>query len=123
MTAEARRAQIKLAEFVQAVQSGQWSKAATFLSSRVTPAERQQLITGPWMRRTGRRDFSVLLYMSRIEIRTLAFRNTSARLRILPLTWERQRGQPYGVYDVPMVRENNRWTVNLHPERRAAQAR
>jgi hypothetical protein len=123
MTAEARRAQIRLAMFIQAVQSGQWARAATYLSRQVGPAERQQLIAGTWLRRTSRRDFSVLLYMTRIEIRTVSFRGTNARLRILPLTWEHKRGQPFGVYDVPMVRENNRWTLNIHPETRAARAR
>lgn len=123
MTAEARRAQIRLAAFIEAVQASQWTRATTYLSRQVSPAERQQLIAGTWLRRKSRRDFSVLLYMPRIEIRTVSFRGTNARLRILPLTWEQKRGQPYGVYDVPMVRENNRWTLNIHPETRAARAR
>src|SRR5439155_2410230 len=86
MTVEARRAQIRLAMFIQAVQAGQWTRAATYLSRRVSAAERQQLIAGTWLRRTSRRDFSVLLYMPRIEIRTVSFRGANARLRILPLT-------------------------------------
>src|SRR5439155_19303411 len=62
-TAEARRAQIRLAGFIQAVQEGKWPRAVTFLSRRVTAPERQQLITGPWLRRTGRANWAARLYM------------------------------------------------------------
>ena len=114
-SAEARRAQIRLATFIHAVQTGAWARAATYLSARVSPAERQKLVAGPWLRPAGRSDFANLLYMPRIEIRTLAFAPDQARLRVLPYQWERTRGQAYGVWEVNMLRENGRWLLNIHP--------
>jgi hypothetical protein len=114
-TLEPRRAQIRLATFIHAVQIGSWARAATCLSSRVTPAERQRLVSGPWLRPAGRNDFANLLYMPRIEIRTISFEPDQARLRVLPYRWEHTRGQAYGVWDVTMLREGGRWLLNIHP--------
>lgn len=119
-TFEPRRAQLRLAQFINAIQAGNYKGATAYLSRRVSAAERQQLVTGPWLRKTRRNDFNVLLYMPQIEIRTISFRTTQARLRILPRTFEKTRGQAFGIWDIPMVLENNRWMLNIHPDKAVA---
>jgi hypothetical protein len=114
-SAEPRRAQLRVAGFLQAVQTGNWSRAVTFLSRRVPATERQQLLRGPWLRRTSRNDFAALVYMPQVEIRTMSFAGTRALMRVQPFGWERTRGQAYGVWSVPMVRENNQWMLEIHP--------
>jgi hypothetical protein len=114
-TYEPRRAQIRLAAFIHSVQTGNWARATTYLSRQVNATERRQMLTGAWLRPKRRDDFSVLLYMPRIEIRTVSIAPSRARLRVLPLTWEKTAGQPIGVWEVMMLRENNRWMLNIHP--------
>lgn len=122
-TTEARRAQIRLAGFIYCVQRSDWKKAATYLSRQVTAAERAQLLNGPWLRRTRRNDFAVLFYMPEIDIRTLAFQPPTAKLRLQSRYFEKVRGQAFGIWDIPMVREGNKWMLNIHPDTKTAQAK
>lgn len=119
-SAQARSAQLRLAAFINAVQAGNWTRARTYLSSRVTTAERQQLGGGTWLRPTSRNDPSTLVYMPQIEIRTVAFAGTTATMRVMPAAWEKTRGKAFGVWSVPMIKESKGWMLDIHPDRKAA---
>jgi hypothetical protein len=117
-SAQARSAQLRLAAFIIAVQGGNWARARTYLSSRVTTAERQQLGGGTWLRPTSRNDPSTLVYMPQIEIRTAAFAGTTATMRVMPSAWVKTRGTAFGVWSVPMIKEAKGWMLDIHPDRK-----
>lgn len=117
-SAQARSAQVRLAAFINAVQASNWVKARTYLSSRVTSAERQQLGGGTWLKPMSRNDPANLVYMPQVEIRTVAYTGTTATMRVLPYGWEKERGKIFGAWSVPMIREQNGWMLDIHPARR-----
>ncbi len=120
---EPRRAQIRLALFIKAVQAKDWRRAVSYLSARVGTADRQRMLTGEGLYPRSRDDFARLLHLPKLEIRTVAFTATRGRFRMLSAQQRSDRGTPFGFVDFWMERENNRWMVNYRPPARRASAR
>lgn len=118
---ESLRAESRLAQFVRALQEGRRAKAATYLSSRVGPDARRALVEKRWLpARVGARgEFNQLLFWRDIQIRTQRVHGERRDLvispRRIPFNFQRRKGRPTGILEVPMLKEQGQWWVDLRP--------
>jgi hypothetical protein len=119
---ESLRAESRLALFVRALQQGRRQKASEFLSSRVGPEPRQALIEKRWLpAKVGAKgDFNQLIFWPDIQIHTQRIRGARRDLvispRRIPFYLQRHKGRPTGILEVPMVKEQGQWWVDLRPD-------
>lgn len=123
---EMQNAQIRLSSFIRALQVGKRARAASFLSSRVSPAERQGLIEKSWLRYEPKNRGNVLqvLYWPDLQIHTQKVYPDAVDLavvsRSIPFklkTKEKRAARPSGIVKVRMRKEQGEWRVELHPPR------
>jgi hypothetical protein len=119
---ESLRAESRLALFVRALQQGRRQKASEYLSSKVGPEARQALIEKRWLpAKVGAKgDFNQLLFWHDIQIHTQRVRGSRRDLvispRQIPFYLQRHQGRPTGILEVPMVKEQGQWWVDLRPD-------
>lgn len=126
---ESLRAETRLALFVKALQQGRRQKASEFLSSKVGPEARQALIEKRWLPAkvgaTG--DFNQLIFWPDIQIHTQRVRGARRDLvispRQIPFYLQRHKGHPTGILEVPMIKEQDQWWVDLRPNSRSAKSK
>lgn len=121
---EMQDAQKRLSSFIRALQVGQRARAASFLSSRVSEAERQGLIQKAWLRYDpkDRRSVSQVLYWPDLQIHTQRVYPEAVDLavvsRAIPfLLKNKKAARPSGVVKVRMRKEQGEWRVEMHPPR------
>lgn len=116
---ESLRAEVRLVQFIRALQRGQRQKAAGFLSSRVSAKGREDLIAKRWLpaRVGGKGDFNQLFFWRDIQIRTQRIRGDRRYLvvspRRIPFTLGKKSRNTIGVMEVPMLKEQGQWWVDL----------
>jgi hypothetical protein len=123
---EMQQAQIRLSSFIRALQVGQRARAASFLSNRVSAAERDGLIKKSWLRFEPKDRGNVLqvLYWPDLQIHTQKVYPEAVDLavvsRSIPFklkTKEKRAARPSGIVKVRMRKEQGEWRVELHPPR------
>jgi len=113
-----RAAEARLALFIQSLQLGRRARAVDFLSSRVSAPERQALLEKRWLRNdfTSRKDFTQVLFLPDLQVRTAAIRPDRAECYVTPRTAGSKKSKvPVGYLRVPMHFEQGQWRVELHP--------
>jgi hypothetical protein len=113
----------RLAVFIRSLQQGRRQKAASLLSSRVTPQAREDLIAKRWLpARVGPQEgFGQIFFWRDIQIYTYAIARTGDRRSLLVgprkilFAPGRKKRPGTGVVEVPMVKERGDWWVDLRP--------
>ena len=116
---EYQAAETRLALFIRALQRGNRLRAAGFLSSRVTAAERRALVENRWLRKeTGRRgSFEQILFVPDLSIRTRSVYRDTVKLAVIPRKMYRKKQARFvGIMEVRMRKEGGKWWVELRPD-------
>jgi hypothetical protein len=117
-SAEYHAAQTTLSRFITALQQGRRAKAASFMSSRVTPAERDAMVQKKWLRYDPKDRKSVvqILYWRDLQIHTQRIYKEGADMAVVSRTIAlkpKPKGAPSGVLKVRMRKEGGDWRVEL----------
>jgi hypothetical protein len=126
---EVYEAQKRLASFITALQRGHRLKAASYMSSRVSQAERDAMVRKEWLRYdpTDRQNLMQVLYWRDLQIHTQRLFKEGVDLAVVSRTIAlkpKKGGAPSGVLEVRMRKEDGEWRVELHPStRKQANAR
>ena len=125
--AEYQAAEVRLAQFIRALQRDRRQRAAQLLSSRVTAEERRALLEGRWLSRAaGRNAFEQVLFLPDLQIRTREIQPNSVKLTVIPRVFKPKKQKtagPTGYLEVRMRKERGKWWVEMHPEQRLSNAR
>lgn len=121
--AEYQGAQTTLSRFITALQQGRRARAASFMSSRVTQAEREALIQKKWLTYDPKDRGNVMqvLYWRDLQIHTQRVYKDAAVLAVVSRTIAlkpKPKGAPSGLLKVRMRKEGGDWRVELHPPKR-----
>lgn len=123
---EMEAAQKRLSRFIWALQVGQRVKATSFLSSRVTEAERQGLIQKTWLRSDPKDSKNLLqvLYWPDLQIHTQRVYPEAVDLAVVSrsipfMPKNKKTARPSGILKVRMRKEAGEWCVEMHPPRLA----
>jgi hypothetical protein len=120
MDREGRAAETRLAQFIRALQQGRRLRAVQFLSSRVTPQERQALVQKRWLRKdtTRKDDITQVLFQQDLQIRTREIYQDGRKLYVVPRTipWPpKKTNRAIGYLGITMRLERGKWWVEMHP--------
>jgi len=119
---EYHTAQTTLSRFIHALQKGNRVRATSFLSSRVTQAERDAMVRKEWLRYDpkDRKNVMQVLYWRDLQIHTQRIYPGAVDLavvsRSIPLK-PKPKGAPSGILKVRMRKEGVDWRVELHAPR------
>lgn len=123
---EMESAQKRLSSFIRALQVGQRARAASFLSSRVSEAEKQGLIQKTWLRADpkDRRNMLQVLYWPDLQIHTQRVYPEAVDLAVVSrsipfMPKNKKTARPSGILKVRMRKEQGEWRVEMHPTRLA----
>ncbi|MGV3719850.1 MAG: hypothetical protein ACO1SX_02980 [Actinomycetota bacterium] len=122
--AEYAAAQTVLSRFIIALQTGRRARAASFLSSRVSQAEREGLIQKKWLKYNpkDRNSLTQVLDWRDLQIHTQRVFKDGAEMAVVSRTIAlkpKPKGAPSGVFKVRMRKEGGDWRVELHPPKGA----
>jgi hypothetical protein len=121
---EYQAAQTNLSRFITALQRGRRAHAASFLSRRVSPADREGLIQKKWLTYNpkDRNSVTQVLYWRDLQIHTQRVYKDGADMAVVSRTIAlkpKPKGAPSGVFKVRMWKEDGAWRVELHPSKNA----